>query len=492
MFFRHALPFLAFYKTRRINFSFFDWDYSLSRFSGPVREMSLSSQRSGPVVSIIVRTYRGREGLLRQALESINRQTWEDLDVVIVEDGGQTMKGVVGEIPWRPGITVQYRAMEKVGRCRTGNEGLSLARGAWCCFLDDDDLLFADHVETLMQRAIETNLDGVFSLAWEVQTDLVDKSLPLYSEVEYALKHTESSFDGTILFNNVAAIQSVIFSKALFERLGGLESELDNLEDWDMWARYWASGARFGHVPKITSMYRVPSDPALRHRRLLDLDSYYDMALRRLGAYQKTTRLLDLRNMFSQALRHDPRIIPNTIRFRRRIRFLSWMSRGLIEGMVNALFSVEYYSIRGGTIDVGLMQLFETRCALVTWKSWIERFVEFRAIHSCDIKLDGDKIFIQGVGVDPHFSIADSLLAGASGSEHEFHILMIEMRAESPDSIQVFWTSDGVFTQEACHQENYSKGVGRFFISIPKHTSQVRIDPGWKTGSWIMTRLELR
>ena len=53
-------------------------------------------------------------------------------------------------------LNIIYKATgEKQGRCKVGNLGMELAHGKYLNFLDDDDLLFADHVETLVQALLK-------------------------------------------------------------------------------------------------------------------------------------------------------------------------------------------------------------------------------------------------------------------------------------------------------------------------------------------------
>ena len=120
-------------------FSFRTWDYELSREGAFVEQHSLPVKP--PLVSIITRTYRGRESYLRQALLSVAHQTYPNIEHIIVEDGGETMRTVVAEIDKATGKSSQFIKLDKLGRSATGNAGLLASKGRWCLFLDDDDLL---------------------------------------------------------------------------------------------------------------------------------------------------------------------------------------------------------------------------------------------------------------------------------------------------------------------------------------------------------------
>jgi GT2 family glycosyltransferase len=263
--------------TARIPFA--RWDYGLRR-EGPFEHVGRQLPRE-PLVSIVVRTYQGRDALLQQALATIANQTYPNLEVVVVEDKGDSLRESVEEFGRRSGLECRY--IPSIGaesnRCVTGNLGIESARGEFICFLDDDDLFFADHVEHLLSRIIgREDLGACYSLAWETKID-VDARTGRYSEVMHStLPGHRLPFDREKLKSfNYIPIQSVLFRRSLFERYGGLNPSLDNLEDWNLWVRYsWRHD--FLLCPKTTSMYHVPGDPAHQAVRQAKLDEYYEVA----------------------------------------------------------------------------------------------------------------------------------------------------------------------------------------------------------------------
>jgi len=95
---------------------------------------------------------------------------------------------------------------------------------------------------------------------------------------------------------NYIAIQSLLLRKELYLKYGGLNEELDCLEDWDLWLRFTAEGD-FVFLNKVTSEFRMPRSekvlldranqhlkylPVLRQRQKELLDFY-----RNTSHYQK-------------------------------------------------------------------------------------------------------------------------------------------------------------------------------------------------------------
>jgi glycosyltransferase involved in cell wall biosynthesis len=166
-----------------------------------------------------------------------------------------------------------------------GNAGLAAATGRWCLFLDDDDLLFADHVEVLVQ-ALQADPASVaaYSLAWEVQTAFGATPEEPYRETAYTVPPLlRQAFDaGVLARHNFMAIQSVLFERRLFEQRGGFDPGVDALEDWILWNVY-AHGHHFTYVPKLTSLFRTPADAPARERRNQVFKNAYPAAQQRFA-----------------------------------------------------------------------------------------------------------------------------------------------------------------------------------------------------------------
>jgi hypothetical protein len=64
--------------------------------------------------------------------------------------------------------------------------------------------------------------------------------------------------------------------------MGGLDEDLDVLEDWDLWRRY-VSQTDFLFIPKTTSEFRTPFDPEERIKRQKILDENYIKVVNKLS-----------------------------------------------------------------------------------------------------------------------------------------------------------------------------------------------------------------
>ncbi len=226
-----------------------------------------------PLVSILVRTTPDREGWLEECLQCVIRQTYPRIELVVVEDGGDSAQARLEALRASAVLeSVRYVALNKVGRCKAGNRALQEATGAFLGFLDDDDLFYADHVENLARvLSASPELGGVYGLAFQVKTLVLSSSPLRYEEKLHQVIHRQP-FERAILWHhNFMPIQAVLFRRELYEQYGGFCGDLENLEDWNLWVRYTQS-RDFMLVPKVTSLYRVPADEGKALERQQSLD----------------------------------------------------------------------------------------------------------------------------------------------------------------------------------------------------------------------------
>jgi glycosyltransferase involved in cell wall biosynthesis len=234
-----------------------------------------------PTASIIVRTYPGRVGFLREALASLQRQTYRHWEAIVVEDGGNSAEAVVAAAAADSGLNFRYLSAAKIGRCATGNLGLRQATGDLLGFLDDDDQLLPEHLALLTEtlQRCQTAV-AAYGQAWEVPT-VVTHLEPFTYDEHAAYRVRRPSFSQAALAErNLFPIQAVLFRRQLFDTLGGFDTELENLEDWDLWRRYAAAGD-FMPVDRVTSFYRVPGTMRAALARQQTLHAYRPVCERR-------------------------------------------------------------------------------------------------------------------------------------------------------------------------------------------------------------------
>jgi glycosyltransferase involved in cell wall biosynthesis len=98
-----------------------------------------------PLISVILTTHR-RPLYLKRALDSLNGQTFKDFEIIVCADENtkETMEVVTDSL----GSHHSFIASPKTpGPAGTRNIGISIAKGKYICFLDDDDTFSKDFFE---------------------------------------------------------------------------------------------------------------------------------------------------------------------------------------------------------------------------------------------------------------------------------------------------------------------------------------------------------
>ena len=227
------------------------------------------------MVSIIVRTMEGRFGMLCQCIASILNQSYQNIEIVVVQDRGFTMQEFFQNLQnTYPNLKIKYVKSNGAGRVAAGNTGLNCSSGDFLMFLDDDDYLFGDHIEMNVQ-AID-DADFAYTYAWDLKTDIIDMQKAEYREegFEFSQYFTRDHSVERLKYENFIPIQSALFRRSLYEQHGGFDTRLDMLEDGNLWLRFSQTGT-FKVVPKITSAYRTPANEKKHQERRRLFDASY-------------------------------------------------------------------------------------------------------------------------------------------------------------------------------------------------------------------------
>lgn len=197
-----------------------------------------------PLVSVITRTCPGRLEWLKKSVASTLNQTYPNIELIVVEDGGHSAEAFVKD------LAIVYYPLEKMGRSAAGNKGMDVAKGEYIVFLDDDDVFLPDHIETLALKLNQTPRCGA---AYAIGAEFSER------QPKPVIVCKQSFSRQLLLTRNYLPIQTVMFRRSLYVEKGGFDPAFDALEDWDLWLRYSAD-ADFVFVDKLTSLYRVPSE----------------------------------------------------------------------------------------------------------------------------------------------------------------------------------------------------------------------------------------
>ena len=276
--------------------SFYNFDYSITR-DGAFWPSSIVSEEV-PLVSVIVRTC-GRPTVLRETLKSLDNQTYPNIEVVVAEDGAAVSQDMINEEFSHLNI-IYFATEKKVGRSKVGNLAMEAAHGKYLNFLDDDDLFFADHIETLVKTLISSKKGIAYSTGFEAATETISIEPYRYRIHRYTKRYVQKFDPIMFCHHNYIPIQCIMFEKKFYTEYGGLDETLDALEDWDLWVKY-SLYTDFEFVPKTTSIYKVPYNHDSSKKRQNALDDALINVRNKHRLYMRRFSVYDIAILYEKA-----------------------------------------------------------------------------------------------------------------------------------------------------------------------------------------------
>ena len=197
--------------------------------------------RERPLVSVVIPCHNYGK-FLGEAVDSVLAQTWQDLEVIVVNDGStdpdtiRTLDNLN-----RPRTRVIHQQNLKLPAAR--NTGIEAARGKYICCLDADDNLAPTYIEKCLLRLEIDGYDVCGSWQWNFGTE--DK----------ILEPGRFTFKNLLRSNHM--VNCAMFRRQLWESAGGFDiSMTDGYEDWEFWIRLASLGARGTVIPEPLFLYR--------------------------------------------------------------------------------------------------------------------------------------------------------------------------------------------------------------------------------------------
>ena len=200
-----------------------------------------------PKLSVIVPCYNyGR--FLRQSVGSILAQTFQDLEIIVVNDGSTDDSAVVADALARDyGIRVIHQAnsgQPAIAR----NRGFEASRGEYVISLDADDLFGPDMLGRLV-AALDDN----------PSVDVAYGEGIFFNDQGKVWRETTGEFSLEKLKDVNQLFYCGMYRRRVFESCGGYNLNVRGYEDWDFWIGAAKLGFRGIKVPEALLYYRVAS-----------------------------------------------------------------------------------------------------------------------------------------------------------------------------------------------------------------------------------------
>lgn len=180
-----------------------------------------------PKISIIMPTYNCAQ-YIRSAVESVLKQTYQDYELMIVDDGSEDE--TASTVSPYLGPKVHYIRLEHQGIAHARNHALRESSAPFIAFLDADDVWVSDKLAK--QMTVFQNPEVDICYTGHTLIDHEDRVTRTPAFKAYRGKVTKQIF-----YDNFMPASSVMLKRECLAKSGGFDETLTRSEDWDLWLR---------------------------------------------------------------------------------------------------------------------------------------------------------------------------------------------------------------------------------------------------------------
>ena len=207
-----------------------------------------------PLISIIIATYNRSSILINRTIPSILKQTYNNYEIIIVgdhciDDTPQLIKKlacskvIFYDLPKRGKYPKDIKERWFVQGTKPRNKGMDLAKGDWFVFISDDDILYPNHLETLVRAAIELNVEFISGTYETVKNGKKEIVKPILFT-----QNGKKSFIGgmqTWMYRS--------YLKCFKWNIHSWRKSWNRPVDYDLQLRFLRSGVKMGYIEDIVS-----------------------------------------------------------------------------------------------------------------------------------------------------------------------------------------------------------------------------------------------
>ncbi|MGB7518855.1 MAG: CHAT domain-containing protein [Spirulinaceae cyanobacterium] len=223
-------------------------------------------------ISIVITSYN-REKLLGSAIESILRQTWPDFELLIWDDGSTDNSLAIAHKYAQEDPRVRIIAAKHQGRVPALQAGIAATQGQYLAWIDSDDLLAPTALEeTLVVLAANSKAGMVYTDYWHLHNN---------GKVLGYGQRTQVAYSPHQLLTNFMTFHFRLIRRAVFEEVGGIDSQSLYTEDYDLCLRL-SEATEIKHLAKPLYYYRSNPESFSYQKRAEQIYATYGATLRAL------------------------------------------------------------------------------------------------------------------------------------------------------------------------------------------------------------------
>lgn len=212
-----------------------------------------------PKVSVIMSTFNESEGWLKQAIESILKQTYSNLEFIIVLDNPQNiiLNNVVKEYAQKDARIKIIKNRVNKGLTYSLNQALRYCTGEVIVRMDADDISESDRIEYQLKSMQANNVDilGGAVCVIDEEANTIKRYMKMPTDSKCIKKKMH--------YTNCLAHPTWMVKKSIYEKLDGYR-DIPMCEDYDFLLRACKNGFRLDNVERVVLKYRMTQNSISR------------------------------------------------------------------------------------------------------------------------------------------------------------------------------------------------------------------------------------
>lgn len=211
-----------------------------------------------PLVSVCIPAYNNA-GYIRETIDSILGQTYENIELVIVNDNSKDNTREVIEAVGDERIKL-YNNEQNLGMSGNWNKCLSLCTGEYIKLVCADDLLTPDCIEKEV-AVLEANPDIELVESDTLRVDMNGKGKGTYNRYKASgrVSGKEVSRKGFFICDYFGAPLANLFRRSTYERLGGFDTDFVYILDYEFFMRIACEGDIY-IIHELLNKFRIRND----------------------------------------------------------------------------------------------------------------------------------------------------------------------------------------------------------------------------------------
>jgi len=190
-----------------------------------------------PFFSVIIPLFN-KENEIKSTLESVLRQTFQDFEVIVIDDGStDNGKKIVEDLN---NSKIKLFTTRNNGVSKARNIGIERAKGALIAFLDADDIWFENHLQLLSDLFIKYPNAGILGTNYEIFYNKNKIVKPYFIDIpKENWSGIVADFFKSSMINRIAWTSAIAIPKKAFAKVGNFDENitLGAGEDTDLWIR---------------------------------------------------------------------------------------------------------------------------------------------------------------------------------------------------------------------------------------------------------------